>query len=164
MARRQIQGEAVSFNMTPMIDVTFQLIIFFLLVGQFASLEKLQLKPPAPLDPLMVEDPTELAVLNVAAYTDEQIARDPSLAGQPAEWMLSATGERTPDASTQWLREQLEEAFENARLRDENLTIGQFKLEIRADRGVHYAYMTRVFSAAAQLGLQEMNIVAAREE
>ncbi len=38
----------VSFNMTPMIDVVFMLIIFFMLVSNFASVENLELDLPDP--------------------------------------------------------------------------------------------------------------------
>ena len=42
MAKKSVYSSAgqpvqVEFNMTPMIDVTFQLILFFILVGQVAS-------------------------------------------------------------------------------------------------------------------------------
>jgi biopolymer transport protein ExbD len=158
----------VSFNMTPLIDVTFQLIIFFLLVGQFASLEKLQLEPPAPLEPLMIEDPTETAVLNIAAYPPDAVAANPSLEGQPYQWMISTIpNARTRPGETAtvgWLEEKLTEALETAQANNPGLEIGDFKLEIRADRGIHYGDVQMVFRAASQMGLQKMNIVAERQE
>ncbi|MCG3178783.1 MAG: hypothetical protein BIFFINMI_01112 [Phycisphaerae bacterium] len=39
MAKSRKKSEDVGMNMTPMIDVVFQLILFFLLVSQFASAE-----------------------------------------------------------------------------------------------------------------------------
>jgi biopolymer transport protein ExbD len=53
MKARASGGGAVSFNMTPMIDIVFNLIIFFMLVSQFYQLktEMVKLPPAKEADP-----------------------------------------------------------------------------------------------------------------
>jgi len=53
MRSRAKGGGAVSFNMTPMIDIVFNLIIFFMIVSQFYQMkvEAVKLPPAAKADP-----------------------------------------------------------------------------------------------------------------
>lgn len=67
-------GGAVSFNMTPMIDIVFNLIIFFMLVSQFHQMETV----PVELPPAAMADPKrdEIAkysqiVVNVVPKSDK---------------------------------------------------------------------------------------------
>ena len=53
--RKTAEGSAVDFNMTPMIDVTFQLIIFFILAGQMVNDKIKALIPPEPYESLAAE-------------------------------------------------------------------------------------------------------------
>jgi biopolymer transport protein ExbD len=68
MARKRVQevDEPISFNMTPMIDIVFQLIIFFLLVNDMAraQLEELTLPKASKAIKEKLEDPQTM-VLNV---------------------------------------------------------------------------------------------------
>lgn len=50
------------FDMTPMIDCTFQLIIFFMLVMDMSSQQVEKLTPPYASKAIKVDDPTELVV------------------------------------------------------------------------------------------------------
>ena len=65
-------GGAIGFNMTPMIDIVFQLIIFFMLVSQFYQLKVEEVKLPVALkaDPKreIIQD-FEQVVVNVVAPT-----------------------------------------------------------------------------------------------
>ena len=77
--RRQ-KGE---MNMTPMIDVVFQLIIFFMLVMEITQQELEELKLPAAINSRPDKDPSkERLTLNVAWTRDElrkkKADRDPS--------------------------------------------------------------------------------------
>jgi len=46
--RRHERSSAVTINMTPMIDITFLLLTFFLLASHFASAEKAEVNLPRP--------------------------------------------------------------------------------------------------------------------
>ena len=50
---RQERGQ-VQANLTPMIDVTFLLIVFFVLVSQIVEVENVDLNLPAPREPASV--------------------------------------------------------------------------------------------------------------
>ncbi len=71
-------GGAVSFNMTPMIDIVFNLIIFFMLVSQFYRLkvEEVELPPAVMADPKREElrNYTQV-VVNVVPPTEKQKRR-----------------------------------------------------------------------------------------
>ncbi|MBN2581807.1 MAG: biopolymer transporter ExbD [Planctomycetes bacterium] len=66
-------GGNVGFNMTPMIDIVFNLIIFFMLVSQFyrLSVEEVKLPPASQADPLKrkLAEYTQL-VVNIVPPTD----------------------------------------------------------------------------------------------
>ena len=66
-------GGGVGFNMTPMIDIVFNLIIFFMLVSQFyrLSVEDVKLPPAKMADPHRekLQDYTQL-VVNIVPPTD----------------------------------------------------------------------------------------------
>ncbi len=58
--------DEVEANLTPMLDVVFLLIVFFVLVSQIVDLESVHMDLPAPLDPaseLAGDDPR--AVINI---------------------------------------------------------------------------------------------------
>ena len=46
--QRQQHAISLGINMAPMIDITFQLITFFMLASHFASAEKVEMKLPRP--------------------------------------------------------------------------------------------------------------------
>ncbi len=63
--RRHAPPEEIApprFDMTPMIDVTFQLIIFFMLVMDMSSRQVETIHPPSASTAIQDDDPTELVV------------------------------------------------------------------------------------------------------
>ena len=120
-------GGEVGFNMTPMIDVVFQLIIFFLLSSHLAKQET-QLQLPLPL-----------ATSGRAAADDDQpritvnVLQDGSL--MLAGRIVSA------DELTARLRERL--AAHGSEL----------EVRIRSDRGVPYRFVEPIMLSCARAGI-----------
>ena len=125
-------------NMTPMIDVVFQLLIFFLLTTHFSRQEvsaELVLPRATSGDEAAV-DQTPRVTVNVLA--DGQI----QLGSQPL-----AAAELT------------------ARLRTEDLKhAGGLEVRIRADRGVPYEFVEPVLAACAAAGVWDVKFAVIRDD
>src|SRR5690606_20887882 len=86
----------VSMNMTPLIDVTFQLILFFMLINNIASDESIKLKVPQLDDPKTQElGEVSRVIVSVASgnldYNDDERDKNP-LASDPRARIISIGG------------------------------------------------------------------------
>ena len=126
---------SVSINMTPMIDVVFQLIVFFLVSSHLAKQEAL-LPLPLPLAQTgQVADPrAHRAIINVLADGRIQIH------GRP----VTQAG----------LKEVL------GRLQQERGTV---EVRVRADRNVPYRYVQPVLVACWQAGVEQVTFAVYRD-
>jgi biopolymer transport protein ExbD len=144
----------IEANLTPMIDMTFLLIVFFVLVSHIVEVENVPMRLPEPEDPATLRPGDEQrAVVNVI----------PGPGGRAGGYRL---GGRTYPAGEEGLRAltaQLAQMYSvNPRL-DVNL---------RADRGTHYEHVEPVLQAlsdaAASLGgvivTPRINLVVVRGE
>ena len=156
MAKRRPQPKKVDFNMTPMIDVTFQLIIFFIITGQIISEELAKLKVANPTVTQAVEMKEWSVIVNVVSAagdkTDEKaVGIDTSRA---EAWVVH--GKEVPvddmDALVRVLKDDLKKVPEGER--------EKFSLELRSDYRVQYADVQTVMLAAADAGITKMNITA----
>ena len=135
--RRTIASEA-SINMTPMIDVVFQLIIFFLVTSHFARQEAhLPLPlPAADSAKAIAEDDQPRLVINVTA--------DGTL--------LFSGRALAPAELQQRLGERITELGKDTEVR------------IRADRSVPYRHIEPVLLACARAGIWNVNYAVYRRE
>jgi biopolymer transport protein ExbD len=135
--RRTIASEA-SINMTPMIDVVFQLIIFFLVTSHFARQEAhLPLPLPAADSAKAIpEDDQPRLVINVTA--------DGTL--------LFSGRSLSPEDLRQRLAERIAELGKDVEVR------------IRADRSVPYRHIEPVLLACARAGIWNVNYAVYRRE
>ena len=127
----------VSFNMTPMIDVVFLLIIFFLVSSHLARQES-QLPLPLPVADTgseAVDDDHQRVVINIRSDGTIQ------LAGRSVD---------LPQL-TQRLRNELAES--------RNL-----ELRIRGDRTVPYQFVQPVMAAAADVGIWQVTFAVVRSQ
>ena len=116
----------VSFNMTPMIDVVFLLIIFFLVSSHLARQES-QLPLPLPVSDSgseAIDDEKDRVVINILQDGKTQ------LAGRPVEL------------------NELKQRLANQLIESKDL-----ELRIRSDRQVPYRFVQPVMSAAADVGI-----------
>ncbi len=137
----------VSFNMTPMIDCTFLLIVFFILASQMASkaLSQLQLHKPVQSQAIVPPRPPERVIVNVIS-TD---IADTSSRASHYEIDGVAIGLDRVDLLTHELNRRLMRAGE-----------AEFFIEIRADSRVSYGDVFPIMSAATDAGISRMNITA----
>ena len=137
-----------------MIDVTFLLIVFFVLVSQIVDLENVDLELPAPehaATRLPGEEPR--AVVNVLPGPD----------GRSSGYQVAgARFDATPDG-VQGLRAMLVELFQDTPM---------MRVNLRADRSTAYRWVAPVFQAVRQaavmadVGLDgaSLNLVVVRED
>ncbi|MDX1947780.1 MAG: biopolymer transporter ExbD [Pirellulaceae bacterium] len=134
---RVASGE-VGFNMTPMIDVVFQLIIFFLLSSHLAKQEN-QLALPLP---------TAQSGRDPVADDKPRLTVNVTLNGT----LLVANRAVTPDELTARLRERLAAHG------------GDLEVRIRSDRSVAYAHVEPIMLACARAGIWNVSYAVYRRE
>jgi len=148
-------GGEIAFNMTPMIDCTFQLIIFFMLTTQIASADFVKMKLPRPLKPAAKEMKENKAIINVVPYSDAEIRNDPSKLGLAKRYQV---GQLRIDnlADSEALRNALKE--KKARLSEAQQK--KFAVEVRADRRIHYSQIQPILRVLQEAELEKMRITA----
>lgn len=158
--RRKVEGGQVEVNMTPMIDCTFQLIIFFILTAQIASEELAKLKTHKPYNSQAtaaeeVQDMPNKVIVNVVnRYGDKDKDRDPYLASQPEYYQLGTSRVDVGDTET------LATLMKQRKASAEAKGFKEFFLEIRADKDIAYGAMEPVMRAAAEAKIKKMSITA----
>lgn len=141
----------VGFNITPMIDCTFQLIIFFMLVTQMVSADYVQMELPRPHENTAdkLEGPNKV-IINVAPYPPKAIAQDQSLKGWCKEYSVGL------DKISKGNLKKLESIIINTYRKSPNPE--QFVVELRADRDIHYSELVPVLQTVRDAKLQKMRI------
>jgi len=166
MARESIfrsEGGAgqVTFNMTPMIDCTFQLIIFFVLTSQVASSELARMELPGPHESQARTDEEWKVPHNVlinVTSAEEDHPNDPAYRGRAGGYV--AGGEPIPLGRE---GERKIAAFLKARMRSHLAEKGKredFYVEIRADKRVQFIEVLPVMKIAMEAEIMKMNITA----
>ncbi len=146
----------VTFNMTPMIDCTFQLIIFFILTSQAASLElaKLTLSKPYKSTAVTSEEfaiPYK-AIVNITSAEGENGGRK----GEAMWYVVGGKKVRLQDLHEvqKFIGDRLA-----SHLKD-GLAQKDFYVEIRGDKRVHFRHILPVMEIATNLGIGKMNLSA----
>ncbi len=141
MARRY-EPEPVEVNLTPMIDVTFLLIIFFMLVSQITQSETDPIHVPRPTDSVARERKYPHKLTITLVHDGEGGVRRYKVGSRLAENM-------------DVVRSIAEESRLAAEAEGEELQV-----IVRADRDVQYQYVRPVLEAVAQAGLENVNMAA----
>lgn len=145
---------SIQANLTPMIDVTFLLIVFFVLVSQIVEVEHVTMNLPAPDEPVSERAGEEQRlVINVV----------PGLDGEAIEYRLGSQSHLPGDAGVAGMIDQL------TRLYRDNPSIN---INLRADRATSFEWIDPVLRAvgAAAAATDEpgaaarMNLVVVRED
>jgi biopolymer transport protein ExbD len=124
------QDELPTINLTPMIDIVFNLIIFFMVGTKFIGAEtKLPVQVPQVADAGKLAPATEKHVVNV--YRDGQVSLD--------DKFLTAV--------------QLKQELEVARARNADLSV-----IVRGDGEGAFQHVATVLNACRQAGVAEMGI------
>ncbi len=124
-------------NMTPMIDVTFLLLTFFMLASHFASAEKLELELPRPDHNQAVDERFPDKVFVNVVYTGPDT---------PPTWTIGALRMDSLDDLTERLALIAEAA-------------PQIQVILRADRRLRYGQVRQVMERVADSGLTRLQVV-----
>jgi biopolymer transport protein ExbD len=159
----------VSVNLTPMIDCTFQLIIFFILTTQFASAALAPLLPPKPEESVASEpgrqpgEATNKLIVNVVSQVPPDAKTEqPRRARVGKHYYIAGHGPEGKGII------QIGDTGTLKRIFEQELGIAMkggvkeedFQIEVRADKRVQYSYVQPVINAAAQAGIGNMKITA----
>ena len=147
---------SVEFNMTPMIDCTFLLIIFFILSASVLNeaLAELVLHQPfqSQASDKVLNDVPNVIIVNVisdAKDENDTESRESSLA---KEYMIN--GEIIPVGDRKILIERIKQGAVVARAND----FKEFYVEIRADHRVNFGAVQGVLKAAAAASIPRINM------
>ena len=155
----------IEFNMTPMIDVTFQLILFFILVGQVASDALAKMIVPKPhasqaQDPEEVQNPNRI-IVNIVSASDSEKDLGPkdAKARQVGFYQVGpknvGKGRKGLDAMEKLITERM------ATLKPAEKDT--FYIEVRADKRLQFSEVFPVLELAGKKGVPLMNITAIRD-
>lgn len=163
--RRRAATENVGFNMTPMIDIVFQLITFFMLATDMSQrqLEQVVLPTAREAD---IEKGGEADRIFINIHHDRSIEcadYDPNAVGEsvpvcrmPEHWRLSVRGE---EMTLEGLFDLLE--YEAQRKTDpEHPEVSLRQVQIRADRTAPYEEVQRVMAMCAKVGIKHVEFGA----
>ncbi len=122
---------SLNANMTPMIDVTFLLIVFFVVVSQIVDRNVVPLDLPAPENAqAMVSDAESKMVINIVPHSDGGVAR-------------IVVGEYTIGA---------DDMGKVTAIVGQGLANGRSEVHLRADRATKYQYIHQVIEAIRSVG------------
>jgi biopolymer transport protein ExbD len=118
-------------NMTPMIDVTFLLIVFFVVVSQIVDRDVVPLDLPAPENAIaMISTADQKMVINVIPFSDGSVAG-------------IVVGEHTIGN---------DEMAKLSLIVGQGLVNGTSEVHLRADRSTKYQYIHQVIEAVRSAG------------
>jgi len=136
------RGSSFHLNMTPLIDVTFLLLTYFMLASHYASAEKPDMQVPNPDQSQAIDRKLEDKIIINALY--KAGAAGPDL-------MFGAI----PVSSLDELIQQLQAAAQR------NPTV---EVLLRADRRVRYGQVRKIMEAVSAANLVKLQVVAELDE
>jgi biopolymer transport protein ExbD len=145
----------LNVNLTPMIDCTMLLVIFFLLTTQMASPDFVSLRLPRPHSSVAREHQAgNKAVINVVPYDDSQIASGAGRDDQAMEYRLGTEHYQVGDLNK--LLDRLN--F----LRSISSDPKEFMVQIRCDTRIGFVEVEPIFQALQQARIQKVHVAAVR--
>ena len=151
-------------NMTPLIDVTFQLIIFFMLVNNIIAEEAVELVPPKLTEPQTQElGEVEKVTINIVPPSDLEGVKGLKGVSDLRTAPPAAQGVRV--GVTDFPMEELESATDLLRgyvEKSGKLPDGSVKLEVllRADARFPFSDIQPVMAAITSAGIERIKLVA----
>jgi biopolymer transport protein ExbD len=140
---RKRQKSGITFNMAPMIDVVFLLIIFFMLVSTFASAENIPMEIPKPerslAENVKIVDRVVINCRTTQTGSDDESAN-----------AVYSIGPNRPESL---------ESISN-RLAAAHAANPKLKVIIRADKRLRYEHVRAVMSVIAENEIEDMSLVA----
>jgi biopolymer transport protein ExbD len=159
--KQAAHGGVGEVNMTPMIDCTFQLIIFFILTAQMAS-EQAKVLIANPIDSmaLSIVDPKappfpNKVTVNICGKFGDKKERPASESSSAEYYQIGQKRIELQD------EELLIQIMKDARAQSlKKHPDAEFFVEIRADRDINYAEIEPVLLAAGEAKMSRMTVTA----
>jgi biopolymer transport protein ExbD len=148
-------GNPLSINLTPMIDCTMLLVVFFLMATQMASPDFINMKLPKPTSSVAWAGMEgNRAVINVVPYTDFEVAQSQGKIHfeEAKEYRLGT------DHFTKQQLFTIVEKLQKARSQSSNKK--EFGVEIRSDLRIDYSEVEPIFQVLQQAKIQKVKITA----
>ena len=161
----------VNFNMTPMIDCTFQLIIFFILASQIASEEtakKVQIARPHMSHALAQSESGKIPyrlVINVVSGDPDGLDPDELAAASAGFYKIKTRSIDIGDQDA--LVEEIKNTREELKAQGAVSETDEKKklfIEIRADKRVNWEDIAPVIRAGVHAGVAKMSLTALTEQ
>jgi biopolymer transport protein ExbD len=167
--RKKASGQAgeVNINLTPMIDATFQLIIFFILTTTFVKAELAQISVPDPLEPYVPAEegkaPPGMILLQAVSQADvpdnpENVWANAGKSGKLSHYQLGLKKFDIQNVNT--------DLVEEIKRRKQELTKAgakEFRVQIRADRRLRARDVQPLMFAAYLAEIYDMDIKTTRD-
>jgi biopolymer transport protein ExbD len=162
--RRKAPNFEASPDLTPMIDCTFQLIIFFMLTAQMAS-QQAKLILPGPTESQAVK-PSEGStrydglVINIPnAFEDKATGRtdSPQTAGRPTHILVAGLPPMTVSNHgliQRVIRDRMATARHNG------ISTDRYFVELRVDKDIHWRYVQPLMQIASDAGISKIVFTA----
>lgn len=135
--RERLSGSAPLINMTPMIDVTFLLLTFFMLASHFASAEKVKVDLPRPDDNQSVDRRLKDKVIINMLHTEDNTGPRLQLGPLPVASITDLGG----------------------RLKEVGELNPNVQVILRADRRLPYGQVREVMELVAGASLTRLQVV-----
>lgn len=137
MSKRRKEPADLSANLTSLIDVTFLLIVFFVLVSKINDVERTtDLKPPQVPNPLSeLAESEHRVVINVI----------PAPAGRVASYLVGLSEFAGDDAGLAGMTDHLTRLYQ---------TNPSIDVNVRADRATHYEFVEPVLQAVSTAAIK----------
>ena len=154
----------IAFNYVPLIDVTFNLIIFFVLTSEIGSAQKARVLIPDPYEPQAVKRDsmsTNSVVIAVISKGAMDKTVDAATAGLAYSYEIGGTTFDVTDLKGLVDLIALKKASYE-KLMGVTAGKGEFFVEIRADARLYFSEVSPVIQAIAAAGIPKMAISAKR--
>jgi len=146
-------------NMTPLIDVTFQLIVFFLLVSNIASKQVIEMVVPDLEEPKTFElGEGDRIIVNVAQpKIEDRRDKDPHLAVDGFAQRLAIGSTEMSIDDLELLTSELKSEAERLKKRNPD---DEVEVLLRADSALYYEEVQPVMAAITAAGIGKIKLVA----
>ncbi|MDA0838904.1 MAG: biopolymer transporter ExbD [Planctomycetota bacterium] len=149
MKKRKLPEEAQEINLTPMIDVTFQLLIFFMVTSEMAKLDNIKELQLPKADKATPDEspPPDRLVINVL----------PRLEDKDGVKFIVGGDERDLDALTQLI-------YRESKLSRGKDDFSSRPVLIRADRNVSYRHIQQLMNLLMRERIWKLSFGAAKKD
>ncbi len=158
MKTKRREPSPIQLNMTSMMDIVFQLIIFFILVTNFTTAELPELVPPAPEEPQAeITGKRKRIVVNIVPPRKQSDTSKFDESGDVGELRVGISRIKTNEYEKLTALIEKEKKFAD----DEGKKL---EVDLRSDFRIHYVNVQPVMKAIVQAGVSKINVITLMEK